>query len=122
MSFLARAYWDNVDSRVVRHYQNIARNLQKTLVYRNGISPLGLLRSCLDYAMNDNTKIGGVFESVKEQFQTTGGMDFLTVVMRINDFRNTYIAHQEQELKDVNLARENLGKWIAGLKFISSQP
>lgn len=115
-------YWDNVDSRVVRHYQNIARNLQKTLVYRNGISPLGLLRSCLDYAMNDNTKIGGVFESVKEQFQTTGGMDFLTIVMRINDFRNTYIAHQEQELKDVYLARENLGKWIAGLKFISSQP
>ena len=115
-------YWDNVDNRDIKHYQNIARNLKKTLVYRNGISPLGLLRSCLDYAMNDNTKIGGVFESVKEQFQTTGGMDFLTIVMRINDFRNTYIAHQEQELKDVNLARENLGKWIAGLKFISSRP
>ncbi|MBA7535219.1 hypothetical protein ES705_27472 [subsurface metagenome] len=115
-------YWDNVDSRDIKHYQNVARNLQKTLVYRNGISPIGLLRSCLDYAMNDNTKIGGVFESVKDQFQTTGGMDFLTIVMKINDFRNMYIAHQEKELKDVNLARENLGKWIAGLKFISSQP
>jgi type III restriction enzyme len=72
--------------------------------------------------MNDNTKLGGVFEAIKAGFKMAGGMDFLTVVMKINDFRNTYIAHQEQELKDVSIARKNLGQWIAGLKFISSQP
>ena len=95
-----------------------AKNLKKTLVYRNGFSPLGLLRTCLDYALNDNTKITGVFEALKEVFKVEGARDFLTVVSNINNFRNTYVAHQEKELKDVNLTKANLEKWIAGLYYI----
>jgi len=36
--------------------------LKKTSVFNNGLSPLGLLRQCLDYAMNDNTKLTGAFD------------------------------------------------------------
>jgi len=50
-----------------------------------------------------------------------GGEDFLTVVMKINDFHNTYIAHQEKELKDVGLAQRQLSEWTEGLRVISSQ-
>jgi type III restriction enzyme len=40
-----------VDSRTIRHYQEMARNLGKTLVYGTGVSPLSLLRNCFDYAL-----------------------------------------------------------------------
>ncbi len=76
---------------------------------------------CLDYALNDNTKIVGVFEAIREQFKVKGARDLLIVVTNMNDFRNTHVAHQEKELKDVNLAREQLGKWIAGLCYIHQQ-
>jgi type III restriction enzyme len=114
-------YLEGVSTRDKKWYENMAQNLKKTLVFDNGVSPLGLLRNCVDYAMNDNTKIGGVFEAVRAKFKVRGAMDLLTVVAKINDFRNTHVVHKEEELKDVNLARNQLGKWIAGLKYISSQ-
>lgn len=114
-------YLERVASRDRRHYENMAQNLKKTLVFENGVSPLGLLRNCIDYAMNDSTKLGGVFEAIKTEFKVKGAMDLLTVVAQINDFRNTRVVHKEKELNDVNLAHDQLVKWVAGLKYISSQ-
>jgi type III restriction enzyme len=37
----------------------------------------------------------------------------------INDFRNTYVAHQEKELTDGKLAEKNLRKWIDVLSTLS---
>ena len=88
-------YLASVDKRMVRHYEEVARNLRKTLVYKNGLSPLGLLRSALDYALNDNAKLTGVFEAVKSELRFTGGRDLLDRVTAINEFRNTKVAHQE---------------------------
>ncbi len=42
----------------------------------------------------------------------------LLTVTRINDFRNTYIAHQEQELTDKNLAEQELKIWLETLHII----
>jgi len=47
-----------------------------------------------------------------------GGRKFLETVIRINDFRNTYIAHQEQELTDKYLAEQELKIWIEALHMI----
>lgn len=38
------------------------------------------------------------------------------VVTGINDFWNTYVAHQEKELTDAGLAEKELRSWINGLK------
>jgi type III restriction enzyme len=114
-------YVDNLPRSQAKHYQSVAANLKRTLVYRTGFSPLGLLRNCLDYALNDSTKVAGVFEGVRQVFRVKGAADLLTVVANINDFRNTYVAHQESELHDVNLARGQLAKWIAGLAYIHSR-
>ena len=103
-----------------RRYQPVAQNLKKTLVYRNGISPLGLLRTCMDYALNDNTKLDGVFAAIKQKFQVKGGRDLLGAVTEINDFRNAYVAHQEKELTDVRLTEKHLQKWINGLSAVAS--
>jgi type III restriction enzyme len=101
------------------HYQNMAQNLKKTLVFNNGIMPLGLLRSCMEYALNDNTKIDGVFQTVKEKFKVAGGRDLLATVTRIYDFRNTRVAHQEKEVTDAKEAQQHLVGWIKGLKTLT---
>ncbi len=111
-------YLGSVDHKSEDYYRKLAQNLKRTLVFNNGLSLIGLLRSCLDYALNDTTKIGGVFETLKTQLRFQGGRKILETVTRINDFRNTYIAHQEQELTDKNLAEQELKIWIEALHMI----
>ena len=98
-----------------RHYEEVARNLRKTLVYKNGVSPLGLLRNCLDFALNDNTRLSGVFDAVKAELRFSGGRDLLDRVKTINDFRNTRVAHQETPLTNPAEAKTALVAWVDGL-------
>jgi type III restriction enzyme len=111
-------YLGGVNRKSEDYYRKLAQNLKRTLVFNNGLSLIGLLRSCLDYALNDTTKIGGVFEALQTQLRFQGGRKFLETVTRINDFRNTYIAHQEQELTDKTLAEQELKIWIEALHII----
>lgn len=62
----------------------------------------------MGYALNDNTKIGGVFDSIKFKFKVSGGRALLATVTEINDFRNTYVAHLEQDLTDVKTTEQHL--------------
>lgn len=112
-------YFAGVDDKQRPYFQQMAQNLKRTLVFRNGFSPLGLLRGCMDYALNDNTKIGGVFDAIRTRFKVQGGRDLLATVTDINNFRNTYVAHQEKELTSAKLAEQNLRQWIQGLHRLS---
>lgn len=75
----------------------------------------------MDYTLNDNTKIEGVFQAVKEKFRVTGGRDLLATVSRIYDFRNTRVAHQEKEVTDPKEAQRHLVEWISGLKALTQE-
>ena len=112
-------YLRDTDRRSQARYEKMAQNLKRTLVFNNGIMPLGLLRDCVDYALNDNTRIEGVFQAIKARFRVTGGRDMLATVNRIYDFRNTRVAHQEKEIIDPKEAQQNLILWIAGLKALT---
>ncbi|MDD5054872.1 MAG: DEAD/DEAH box helicase family protein [Candidatus Peribacteraceae bacterium] len=101
------------------HFDRMAKNLKKTLVFNSGLSPIGLLRSCFDYALNESAKLGGVFDVIKEHFRVAGGRKLLEHVTKVNEFRNTYIAHQEDTLKDADLARKELVLWINTLKVLT---
>lgn len=109
-------YLHDVDQRMHRHYQETARNLQKTLVYGSGISPLGLLRSVLDHALNDSTKLDGVFAAVKTSMRFSGASDLFLSVKAMNDLRNNSIAHQVQPVTDAKDARSALTQWVVGLR------
>lgn len=111
-------YLKNVDRKAESYYRKLAQNLKRTLVFNNGLSLIGLLRSSLEYALNDKTKIGGVFDALHTQLRFKGSRKVLETVTRINDFRNTYIAHQEQELIDKKLAERELKSWIEALHLI----
>ena len=108
-------YLDKVDPKTRSHYNQMAGNLRKTLVYRNGVSPLGLLRNCLDYALDDHTKLTGVFEALKSELRFTGARKLLDTAAKINDFRNEYVAHQKDRLTDSTRAKQALVSWIEGL-------
>lgn len=110
----------NIEGGKRRHYESMAQNLKRTLVFSNGVSLLGLLRNCLDYALNDNTKIGGVFDAVKAKFKVEGARKFLDTLTRVNDFRNTRVAHQEQPVTDAKLAQRELVAWIDALRLFTS--
>jgi type III restriction enzyme len=111
-------YLQDADHRMLSHYQKMANNLKRTLVFSNGIMPMGLLRDCMEYALNDTTKLDGVFRAVKTKFKVAGGRELLSVVTKIYDFRNTRIAHVEKEISDPKEAERNLIGWIGGLKSL----
>ena len=92
-------------------------NLKRTLIDHNGMSPIGLLRECLEFAKRTEASIGPIFECVRVNFQTDTGETF-ELVSRLNSFRNTYVAHQRKELTDAALARATLVEWVNGLRRI----
>lgn len=47
--------------------------------------------------------------------QSKSTINYIMFRCRVKEFRNTYIAHQEQELKDKEKARKALIEWIKGL-------
>ncbi|MBW2087326.1 MAG: restriction endonuclease subunit R, partial [Deltaproteobacteria bacterium] len=100
------------------YLKNQARNLERTLVDQNGLMPIGLLRFCLEYASGTKRKIGGVFAAVRSCFADAAGSDLLLTVNQIYDFRNQYVAHQEMELSDPDLAQKALIQWANGLHKI----
>lgn len=112
-------YLRDADRRSQTRYERMAQNLKRTLVFNNGVMPLGLLRDCMDYALNDKTRLDGVFEAIKAKFQVPGGRGMLATVIGIYDFRNTRVAHQERECTDHKEAQQHLVGWIKGLKALT---
>ena len=111
-------YLEGVDRRARGHYEKMAGNLKRGLVYGNPHSVIGLLRSCFDYALNDKNKLDGVFEAVRNAFRLPGSRKLLERITAVNDFRNTYVAHPERELTDKALAERNLKHWVETLALL----
>lgn len=109
-----------LEKRSLDHYNGMAKNLKRGLVYGNPHSVIGLLRSCLDYALNDSTKIGGVFKAVSAEFRFDGARSVLDMVSAVNTFRNTYVAHGEKELRNGKVAEQNLRDWVTTLARVAS--
>ncbi len=97
--------------------QRRGRDLRRTLVDHNGMSPIGLLRWCLQHAGETGGPTAAVFGVVKQKFATVP-TEIYKLVSTINTFRNDYVAHQDKELTDSALARKALAEWASGLRRI----
>jgi type III restriction enzyme len=104
-----------LSDRDVSRLRSNGASLKKALVYRNFVMPLGLLGFCFDYAKQGGLNVGGVFASVEKNFNQFNKSNLAERVAAIRNFRNTYIAHQEKELTNAELAKNELGNWIGGL-------
>ena len=97
--------------------QRRGRDLRRTLVDHNGLSPIGLLRWCLQFAGESGGPTDAVFGAVKQHF-ADAPPDVYGLVSAINTFRNDYVAHQNKELTDAAVARSALAEWAGGLRQI----
>jgi type III restriction enzyme len=100
------------EADTIRFY---ARNLRGTVMDRKGTMPIGVLRWSLNYAKSPRQSFGRVFDSVKNRFGSIASKEFVKQIEKINAFRNTYVAHQELPLEDVEQARVALKDWSTGL-------
>jgi len=101
----------------VEMYRRRGKDLKRTLVDHNGMSPIGLLRWCLQYSRQPDPAGVAVFQAVNRRFSGVTE-DIYKLVSSVNTFRNDYIAHQEKELTDPALARNALKEWAAGLRRV----
>ena len=92
-------------------------DLKRTLVDHAGMSPIGLLRWCLQQPRETKPAAGGVFLAVHGRFGFVADETY-KLVCAINTFRNDFIAHQNRELTDAAVARAALTEWIGGLVAI----
>jgi len=95
-----------------RYLLENGKRIQKLLLYNAAIMPTGVLKFCLEYARSSPDGIRGVFESIRRCFGDLCADGLLELLAEVYDFRNTYVAHQEKELKDVEETRKALKKWI----------
>jgi type III restriction enzyme len=102
-----------------RGYADMASNLKRSLVFDNGLSPVGLLRSCLEFALHEKARPAGVFDAIRSAFAFDGAEALLEAVSRVNDLRNHYIAHQEKSLDDRAMAEAELKHWIQAILLVS---
>ena len=109
---------DREDKRDFRHYQGMATNLKRALLFGNAHSAIGLLRSCLDFALNDKVPLDGVFSAVRKAFKFTGARNLLSQITAVNELRNTYVAHHEKDLTDKAMAVAQLKVWVETLGLI----
>jgi len=98
-------------------FRRRCKDLKRTLVDHNGMSPIGLLRWCLQYSRKPSGPTGVVFDAVNRRFSGVPEAIYKLVNV-INTFRNDYVAHQEKELTDGVLARKALAEWSSGLRRI----
>lgn len=108
-------YYGKLPKKDVNWLKGIANNMKRTLIYRNGVMPLGLLAFCLDYSRTGEPAVGGVFQSVRDRFSKISDPGLYKLVDSLKNFRNTCVAHQDKEILDKDAAKSALKEWIDGL-------
>lgn len=108
-------YMGGVDLKSRERYQKMAKNLKRGLVFGNPHSVIGLLCTCLDFALNDKIILDGVYKAIRDSFRFSGSRKILDRVTALNEFRNTYIAHHQKELNDRRVAERSLKDWVETL-------
>lgn len=110
-------YYSGVSEGDKKWLRQNADNLRKTLVYKNGVMPLGLLAFCLGYPKNKD-QVGGVFASIRKRFAPLSIGNLAGKLNQIKEFRNHYLAHPKERFMDAAKGRQELKQWIEGVQQI----
>jgi type III restriction enzyme len=91
------------------------RYLRDNLVFGRSIQRLGTLLFCLDYARQGGAGADGIWKAVRRSFSSPEFAALYAVLERVNEFRNTRVAHVEAALNDEQEAWEAMRVWLACL-------
>ena len=101
-----------------KYLKEKASHLKRLLVGRNRLMPTGLLIFCLEYGKKDTEPLIGIFTTVREKFNDLAETDLEEKMKEYYNFRNTYVAHQEKTLDDIDIAKNALQTSIATLNVL----
>jgi type III restriction enzyme len=107
-----------IELKTAKRYQDEFRKLERTLVYRTPISPMGHLRFALEIGLKE-TYQAPIFEALRKAFTGATSKELFDVLQSVYNFRNKYIAHQEHDTISKELAREQLKQWISCLSLLN---
>ena len=88
------------------------RYLKDNLVFGRPVMRLGTLLFCLDYARQGGWGAAGVWQDVQEIFARPEMADLYPDLEKVNEFRNTRVAHVETILRNTDEARGAMRVWL----------
>jgi|LGVF01.1.fsa_nt_gb hypothetical protein len=88
---------NNLPAGEANFHQRQAKNLERTLVDKNGLMPIGLLRWILDYAKSTRRKVSGVFDASRIKFADVSQTEKALKLWRRD---NDYILYQNEKLAE----------------------
>ncbi len=91
------------------------RYLRDNLVFGRSIQRLGTLLFCLDYARQGGMSADGIWEAVADTFSSPAFRELYDLLERVNEFRNTRVAHVEIPLTEEQEAWEAMYLWLKSL-------
>ncbi len=95
------------------------RYLRDNLVFGRSIQRLGTLLFCLEYARRGRGDVAGVWEEARRRFSSATFDDLFRLLSRVNEFRNTRVAHVETPLTDEREAWDAMRTWLACLNTMA---
>ena len=107
-----------LESKKAKYYQSEIKKLERTLVFRSPISPMGHLKFAVEVGLKGDAK-GAIFDALGKAFGAPEFDRLLNVLSPVYIFRNKFIAHQEkEEIVDKEVARSQLKRWIETLGLL----
>lgn len=101
-----------------KYYQGEIKKLERTLVFKSPISPMGHLKFSIEVAQKADRK-GGIFDALQKVFGSGEFGKLLDTLNPVYVFRNKFIAHQEkEETVGRDVARTQLKAWIGTLGLL----
>jgi type III restriction enzyme len=100
-----------VEPKKRKYYESEIKKLERTLVFRSPISPMGHLRFALE-ASSASGASAPIFQALRTAFGDGQGQQILALLNPVYAFRNKSIAHQENETVTKETARTQLKEWI----------
>jgi len=91
------------------------RNLRDNLVFGRSIQRLATLLFCLDYARQGGMNADGVWKAVSDTFSSPAFRELYELLERVNEFRNTRVAHVETPLNNADEAWGAMKTWLQTL-------
>ncbi len=107
---------DHLTPRERSQFEKHQRYLRDNLIFGRPIQRLGTLLFCLSYARQAREDIPGIWQVARAQFGGPAFDELYALLERVNEFRNTRVAHVEIPLTDANEAWLAMRTWIIALQ------
>lgn len=95
------------------------RYLRENLIYGRPMQRLGTLLFCLRYAREGNSYSTGIWDAVRDAFADSLYDALYELLQRVNEFRNTRVAHVETPLTDAEQAWQAMYDWLRCIALLT---